>query len=58
MASSDYLWWPPQKVGGRYLAPFLAGTSAFDPEPPEHSLDVEVSLPTEWHSQPMSLDPL
>jgi sulfide:quinone oxidoreductase len=58
VASADYLWWPPQKVGGRYLAPFLAGTSDFDPEPPEHSLDVEVALPTEWHSQPMTLDPL
>ena len=57
MASMDYLWWPPKKVGGKYLAPFLAGTSRFDPEPPAHSLDVEVSFPVEWHSEPMALDP-
>ena len=23
-ASADYLWWPPQKIGGRYLAAWLA----------------------------------
>jgi sulfide:quinone oxidoreductase len=23
--SPDYLWWPPQKVAGRFLAPFLGG---------------------------------
>ena len=24
-ASADYLWWPPHKVSGRYLAPWMAG---------------------------------
>ena len=24
VASPDYLWWPPHKVSGRYLAPWLA----------------------------------
>jgi sulfide:quinone oxidoreductase len=57
-ASLDYLWWPPKKVAGKFLAPFLAGASRFEPEPPGHSLDVEVSVPSEWHSQPMALDPL
>ena len=28
-----------------------------EPEPPGHSLDVEVSLPVEWHAEPMALDP-
>ena len=57
--SSDYLWWPPQKVGGRYLAPWLHGaTPHADLEPPPRSLDVEVALPKEWHQQPMALDPL
>jgi sulfide:quinone oxidoreductase len=56
-ASLDYLWWPPRKVGGKYLAPYLSGTSTFDPEPPARSLDVEVSIPDEWHGQPMALDP-
>jgi sulfide:quinone oxidoreductase len=26
-ASLDYLWWPPHKVGGRYLSPWLEGLS-------------------------------
>jgi sulfide:quinone oxidoreductase len=46
--SQDYLWWPPQKVGGRYLAPYLAGVQPRgDLDPPEHGIDVEVSLPVE-----------
>ena len=55
-ASLDYLWWPPGKVAGRYLAPWLAGTSLeYDLEPPSRPLDVEVSLPHEWHGTPMSM---
>ncbi len=57
-ASADYLWWPPHKISGRYLAPWLAGTGVRpEPEPPGLSLDVEIALPTEWHEQPMALDP-
>ncbi len=57
--SSDYLWWPPHKVSGRYLAPWLAGeTPHADPAPPSHSIDVEVALPKEWHREPIALDPL
>jgi sulfide:quinone oxidoreductase len=54
----DYLWWPPHKVSGRYLAAWLAeeGVHA-EPEPPRHPLDVEVALPKEWHREPMALDP-
>ena len=33
-ASLDYLWWPPQKVGGRYLAAWLGHTAPTDLEPP------------------------
>jgi sulfide:quinone oxidoreductase len=55
-ASLDYLWWPPHKVGGRYLAAWLAHTTPHeDLEPPFHPLDVEVSLPREWHSVPVSV---
>jgi sulfide:quinone oxidoreductase len=51
--SSDYLWWPPHKVSGRYLAPWLAGESLHrELEPPVRSIDVEVSLPREWHAEP------
>jgi sulfide:quinone oxidoreductase len=57
-ASPDYLWWPPHKVSGRYLAPWLAGETAHrDPEPPARAIDVEVELPREWHREPMGLDP-
>ena len=57
-ASPDYLWWPPQKVAGRYLSAFLGQRTVGELEPPPHSLDVEVSLPKEWHEEPMALDPL
>jgi sulfide:quinone oxidoreductase len=58
IASLDYLWWPPHKVGGRYLAAWLANEATrFELEPPAHSVDVEVSLPAEWHTNPMALDP-
>jgi hypothetical protein len=58
ITSSDFLWWPPQKVSGKYLAPWLAGDHAgHEPEPPEHPLDVEVAWPHEWHREPMALDP-
>jgi sulfide:quinone oxidoreductase len=59
VASLDCLWWPPQKISARYLAPLLYhGEVREDPEPPRRSLDVEVALPKEWHEQPMALDPL
>jgi sulfide:quinone oxidoreductase len=58
IASDDYLWWPPHKVAGRYLAPWLEGeTPRGEPQPPRHTVDVEVSLPREWHREPMALDP-
>jgi sulfide:quinone oxidoreductase len=56
--SLDYLWWPPHKVSGKYLPAWLAGEEPReDPEPPRHSLEVEVALPSEWHREPMALDP-
>ena len=56
--SLDCLWWPPHKISGRYLAPFLShGEVHPEPEPPRSPLDVEVALPAEWHSEPMALDP-
>ena len=49
--SSDYLWWPPQKVSGRFLAPYLAGgVMKEELEPPIVPLEVEVALPHEWHA--------
>jgi sulfide:quinone oxidoreductase len=58
IVSPDYLWWPPFKVSGRYLTPWLAGATAHvEPEPQVRSIDVEISLPHEWHRAPMALDP-
>ena len=58
VASDDYLWWPPHKVAGRFLAAWLAGETPHDDlEPPSRPIDVEVSLPSEWHREPMALDP-
>jgi sulfide:quinone oxidoreductase len=57
-ASLDYLWWPPHKVSGRYLAPWLAGgTVRAEPEPPRRPLEVEIALPGEWHQEPMAYHP-
>jgi sulfide:quinone oxidoreductase len=55
--SADAVWWPPHKISGRYLAPWLYhGEAQTDPEPPARTLDVEVALSREWHEQPMAYD--
>ncbi len=49
-AASVALWWPPAKVVGRYLAPFLASLANLDlEEPPEGPgvLRVEATLPVD-----------
>jgi len=57
-ASFDYLWWPPQKIAGKYLTAELTGRTPEDlGPPPEHGIEVEVSLGTDWHRDPMALDP-
>ena len=40
------LWWPPGKIAGRYLAPFLAGHGVGDPVgwPRPEGLEVEIDL--------------
>ena len=48
MAGSDLLWWPPAKIVGRYLSPFLAGLGAPE-EPPavpsgQGVVEIEVAL--------------
>lgn len=58
MVSPDYLWWPPHKVGGRYLAAWLGGTEPHaDMKPPSGGMDVEVLMPKDWHVEPMALEP-
>ena len=41
-ASDHSLWWPPAKIAGRYLAPYLAGGAqpAAEPEPEGHAIEV------------------
>ena len=58
-SSLDTLWWPPYKVSGRYLTPWLyhEEEALLDAEPPVGALDVDVALPPEWHEEPMALDP-
>jgi sulfide:quinone oxidoreductase len=54
-ASLDYLWWPPHKVSGKYLAAWLA--HEMPRADPDLLVDVEVPLTLDWHEQPMALDP-
>ena len=44
--SGEALWWPPAKIVGHYLAPFLAGRDEIDLLPPERpgSVPVRVDL--------------
>lgn len=43
--SPDHLWWPPHKISGRYLAPWLAARSiAGDLGPPGESIDIDLDL--------------
>ena len=56
-ASPDVLWWPSRKVAGRYLAPFLSGEeNEFESEASDRAHEIEVSLPSKWHSQPAGWD--
>ena len=49
-AGTEALWWPPAKIVGRYLAPYLARTAGFDLEPPadQSGLPIEINLPIEY----------
>ncbi len=58
-ASSDPLWHPAIKVGGRYLAAWL--NSEGDPVDLNRdgvAVALEEHRPREWHGQPIGLDPL
>jgi sulfide:quinone oxidoreductase len=47
------LWWPPAKIVGRYLSPFLAhqlGLPATHAEPPRDALQVEIALEAPDHA--------
>jgi sulfide:quinone oxidoreductase len=47
------LWWPPAKIVGRYLSPFLAeqlGLATTLAEPPNEAIPVEVAVDTRDHA--------
>ena len=47
VADTEALWWPPAKIVGRYLAPFLAEVLGLPETPPRAGADdvsVEVEL--------------
>jgi sulfide:quinone oxidoreductase len=47
------LWWPPAKIVGRYLSPFLAeqlGLATTLEQPPKDAVSVEVALDTRDHA--------
>jgi len=57
--SEDQLWWPPTKVVGHYLAPWLArATGVETTQPPRHGLEVEVELEDDRDARPLALEPL
>jgi sulfide:quinone oxidoreductase len=46
--ADEALWWPPAKIVGRYLAPFLARHGGFELQPPADrtgALEIEIDLP-------------
>jgi sulfide:quinone oxidoreductase len=44
VADSEALWWPPAKIVGRYLAPFLADYAGVVLSPPADAVPVELDL--------------
>jgi len=46
VADTEALWWPPAKIVGRYLAPFLAQRLGLPETPPRTGAD-DVSIEVE-----------
>lgn len=48
--STEPLWWPPNKIVGRYLAPFLARHGGLEIQPPADqtgAVEIEIDLPAD-----------
>lgn len=58
MASDHKLWWPPTKVVGHYLSPWLAAEGGFAPRPAPTGVEVEVDLSHRRAGDPLALEPL
>jgi sulfide:quinone oxidoreductase len=53
LVDTQPLWWPPAKIVGRYLSPFLAeqlGLATTLEEPPQDAVSIEVALDTRDHA--------
>jgi sulfide:quinone oxidoreductase len=53
IADTQPLWWPPAKIVGRYLSPFLAqhlGLASTPVQPPHDTVEVEIALDTADHA--------
>lgn len=51
---TEPLWWPPAKIVGRHLSPFLAeqlGLVVDVPPPAGHAVPVEVAIDTSDHAK-------
>jgi sulfide:quinone oxidoreductase len=50
---TDPLWWPPAKISGRFLGPFLAEYAGYTDlsGPPEDAIPVEIDLGARIHSR-------
>jgi len=58
--SDETLWWPPAKVVGHYLAPWLARHAAVAgaPEHNGHAVEVDVELSADRDARPLTIEPL
>jgi len=56
--SVDRLWWPPTKVVGHYLGPWLAREVAMDAEQQVEGISVETELRAARDQRPRELSPL
>jgi sulfide:quinone oxidoreductase len=56
--STDRLWWPPTKVVGHYLAPWLAREAGVETARPAEGVSIETELPGGPDSHPLALAPL
>jgi sulfide:quinone oxidoreductase len=55
IVDTEALWWPPAKIAGRYLTPFLAerlGLPETPPRPSAEAIAVEVELDPHPHASP------
>jgi sulfide:quinone oxidoreductase len=52
--SAEPLWWPPTKVVGHYLAPWLAREAGLNAVPPRDGIGVQTELPTGRDERPLA----